>query len=343
MSETLEDYSKFVPLDRTELETGYVEKFSQTAATFSQKTAVKDDRHEFTYLQVKNVANHAANEIQEIVDHQQQPIGLLIGHNCSMVFAMLAVLKSRNYFIVMDPVLSRERLSFMLEDTGVKLIITDSEHSTLAENFTQPNQVPFFSIDECDPNLNTPNVIPQSSPDDLFQILYTSGSTGYPKGVIYSNRMLARSIANKINSHQLDSTSRSSLITLFSFGGAFTTQLGSLLRGGTTFLYDFRKKGLLDIKDWIKSEKITHFQATGTVFRQFLETLSEDDFFPSIKLFSIGGEKLYPNDLPTIKKHLSPDCVFGFGLASSETHSISYLRIPAKELPEWDHVPVGYP
>lgn len=343
MPELLPDTPQFKSTNYQAILTGFMQIFSDTVAAYPEKIAVTGEGYQYTYTEVSNISNQAAQHIQTILGSQPKAVGLMIGHNPSMANAMLGGIKSGHYSFIMDPSFPEERQRFLLQDTDAKLIIADAAHTHLAERFAKLQDIPFVVIDHLDPGLSVPDIKPQLDPDKLFQILYTSGSTGEPKGVLYNHRIFARSIAIKINSHQLGPDSRSGLPTLFSFGGAYSTLLGSLLTGGTTYFYDFRSRGLLEIKDWINKEKITHFQITGTVYRQFLDTLSESDTFPSLKLFRIGGEKIYPNDLSAIQKHLLPNCVFAFGLACSETHSIASHRLQNHQIPDWNLVPVGFP
>jgi amino acid adenylation domain-containing protein len=330
-------------VDRYKLETDLFSMLDRVVETYPEKIAVKSGVRSLKFQELSSISNQAAKQISQIIEKDQQAIGLFLGHNVSIAPAILAVLKSRNYFVFMDTFLPAERHDFIVSDTGLKLIISDEAHINQAEKIAVQHGIPFFSIDQFDPGQEAWDIRPQTKPEDITQILYTSGSTGQPKGVIYSQRVLARFISTKINGNQLNPDCRSSLVTLFSFGGAHTTLLGSLLTGGTAIFFDFRNENLRNLKAWINTEKITHFQTTGTVFRQFLETLSEGDFFPTVELLRIGGEKTFPSDLTSIARHLPPKCDFGLGLASSETGSMSFFRFSSSVIPDWDAVPVGYP
>jgi amino acid adenylation domain-containing protein len=329
--------------DRYALETQYLTEFDQAVDQFAALPALRDAEQGFSFRQVGNLADQIAALIQN--DHRlhQHPIGLLIGHRISMIPAMLGVLKSVNHFYVMDPSLPEHSLEFMLAETGSGLILADKNSRDLAGKLSRKHQIPWVCIEDLDPDHAAPRISPPIKADHISQINFTSGSTGQPKGVLYTNRVMTRSLATKLNRETLDSGKRHSFLTLFSFGSPITTILASIFTGGEIILYDFRKQGLNDLKGWINREQITNFKITGTVFRQFLGTLTPDDRFPSLQFMRIGGEKLYPTDLAAIKKHVNPDCLFNIGLSTTETITIASANYRFDQLPDWEIVPVGFP
>lgn len=97
----------------------------------------------------------------------QEMGGIVMSHGAEMVAAMLAVLKSGAAYVPAEPSLPRERIDYMMERAGVRLVITDDFCRNLRECETQADR---------------------SEPDGLAYVLYTSGTSGRPKGVMVENR-----------------------------------------------------------------------------------------------------------------------------------------------------------
>lgn len=101
---------------------------------------------------------------------RQKCIGIVMSHGANMIAAMLAVLKSGAAYVPAEPTLPPDRIKYMMKDAGVELVITDC----YVENLSP------CSISEAD-------IPDRSCPDGVAYVLYTSGTTGKPKGVIIEN------------------------------------------------------------------------------------------------------------------------------------------------------------
>ena len=128
---------------------------------------------------------------------------------------MFGVLKCGNAYVPLDPVYPRERLAYFLRDSGATVVLTDRANLALAEELAGRYGVQVIPVAEL--STETPDVEPVEqvvSADSLAYILYTSGSTGEPKGVMQNHRNVLHFIRCYTNNLHMASTDRLSLFFL---------------------------------------------------------------------------------------------------------------------------------
>src|SRR5206468_7232256 len=113
-------------------------------------------------------------------------------------------------------------------------------------------------------------------PGAYTYILYTSGSTGQPKGVLQTHRNLLHFISCYTQGVGIRAGDRLSLLYSFSFSASLMDIYGGLLNGATVYHYDLRKRGLDDLPEWLRRNRITVYHSVPTVFRHLMEGLTDD-------------------------------------------------------------------
>ena len=154
---------------------------SQARRTPDAVALIFDDQH-MTYRELDERSNQLAHYLRSLGVGPDTLVGICIERSCDMVVGLLAILKAGAAYLPLDPALPRERLRFMLQDSGTPLLIT--QHSLVA------GLPPFAGKIVCldarhDAVSQQPEDCPSPSarPIDLAYVIYTSGSTGQPKGV----------------------------------------------------------------------------------------------------------------------------------------------------------------
>jgi len=162
-----------------------VQVFEETAAHHASSIAVAGGGVSLTYQELNERANALANFLREQGVGQDTRVGLCADRTPDMVVGVLAVLKAGGAYVPIDPAYPQDRISYMIEDSGIQLLLTQSH---LTDRL--PQNTPRFLLDSEFAQLAefaTDNLELPIRADDLVYVIYTSGSTGRPKGVLITH------------------------------------------------------------------------------------------------------------------------------------------------------------
>ncbi|OPX42337.1 linear gramicidin synthase subunit B [Ruminiclostridium hungatei] len=275
----------------------------------------------------------------------QQTVALLLEHDVEMVAGILGVLKSGNIFVTMDSSYPEERLAYILEDTGSRIILTDDANQALAYSVRDKVSpgIRVLNMKELQHAGSSENLPVMGRPEALAYIMYTSGSSGHPKGVMQSNRNVLHYIMNYTNGTQISRQDRLSLIPSFSFSAAMMDTFAALLNGAALCLFNFREKGPAELGKWLVNEAISVYHSVPTVFRQLMAAVTADMSFPALRLIDFGGEAVSSADVQLYKKYCPDSCILVNGLGATELNVIRQYCINKETDISGKLVPVGYP
>ena len=163
------------------------ERFEQQVRAHANRQAIRWTSGHYNYAELNATANRLAQVILSRREASAEPIALLFDHGGDAIAAMLGVLKAAACYVVLDPGYPRERLTYMLNDSGASIIVASGGNLELARGLAgdRVEVIPFDSADARYSDAN-PGLYPR--PDDLALLIYTSGSTGQPKAVMHSHQ-----------------------------------------------------------------------------------------------------------------------------------------------------------
>ncbi|WP_248796628.1 amino acid adenylation domain-containing protein [Pseudomonas sp. MWU13-2105] len=151
------------------------------------------DGQQLSYRQLNGRANQLAHRLRERGVGPDVLVGIAAERSLEMVIGLLAILKAGGAYVPLDPEYPRERLAYMIEDSGIELLLTQRH---LLETLPIPEHVQCLCLDVAEPVAacedNPRNL---TLPDHLAYVIYTSGSTGRPKGAGNSHRALYNRLA----------------------------------------------------------------------------------------------------------------------------------------------------
>jgi len=162
--------------------------FEVQAGRVPDGVAVRFGGDVLTYADLNSRANRLAHYLRGRGVGRGSITGICVPRSLTMVTALLAVLKSGSAYVPLDPTYPRERLDFMLKDSGVKLVLTLSSLNRVFAG----SAAEFVHLDQSTgawDGESADDPEPCTGPEDLAYILYTSGSTGTPKGVAIPHRV----------------------------------------------------------------------------------------------------------------------------------------------------------
>ncbi len=331
----------FVEFAKEEIEQSIPERFEKIVRLYSDRLAVKDRHHSLTYEELNNAANRLTHAIIAQRRSDAEPIALLLEHGVPMITAILGTLKAGKIYVPLDPSHPPARLTAIVEDSQTALIVTNYKNLRLADELSH-NKIKLINIDAIvnqffDENLRLP-----LSPDASAYILYTSGSTGQPKGVLQNHRNVLHDCMSYTNNLHICAADRVGLLASCAVGASVHYLYGALLNGATLYPLDIREEGLSRLAAWLIQEKITFFQLSANVFRYFLKTLTGAEEFLDLRLIALGSARVTSKDVELYRQHFSPTCVLLNRLSTTESNTIRWHFIDKVLQISGDTLPVGY-
>ncbi|HEX4621743.1 MAG TPA: AMP-binding protein, partial [Myxococcaceae bacterium] len=168
--------------------------------------------------------------------------------------------------------------------------------------------------------------LPVVTPDRLAYLLYTSGSTGIPKGVSQSHRNVMHFSSVYARSLKLTPEDRLTLVASFAVDAAVMDIFGALLHVAALSIVDVRAVGLAGLRDRLVSDRITVFHSTPTLFRHLVQELPAGAKLGALRRVVLGGEEVNRSDVEAFREKFPPACrmVNGYGPTES-TVSLQYF------------------
>jgi amino acid adenylation domain-containing protein len=330
----------FVEFPIEDVETSIPARFEKIVQKYPDRLAVKTQEKALTYAELNSVANGIARAILERRGNEAEPVALLFRKGAEQVASILGVLKAGKFFVLLDPSFPRARIKAMFKDSLAQLIVTDQENSLLATAVASGRcqLLEFDSIDCGNSNEDPRQLI---APDDLACVLYTSGTTGQPKGVMQNHRHLLHCMMIRTNAFKIGEHDRLSLLASGTTSALMIT-FNALLNGSALLPFDVQREGATRLASWLMQEKISVCLISAPLFRSLCETLLETQGFSDLRVIRLTSESVRMTDVDLYKKHFFTNCLLATALSSTETGPLrKYLIDHASDIPG-DQVPVGY-
>ena len=299
----------------------------QVEATPDQLAIVYQDNR-YTYQEADRISECLAARIKAAGLGRDQVVSILIGRNQWMALAPLGVAKAGCAYQPLDPAYPQERLRYMIDDTKASLLIADEELLPLLGDITIP--ILLTKDIEILPPVEQP--LEDPDPTGLVMLVYTSGTTGQPKGVMQEQRNVASACVAFAKYLGMTVGSRVANYASFGFVPTVVETWGALSVGATLHILDNAERFDVErLKDYIRQERITHLFMTTMMAYQFAGSMDDDT---TLQVLSCGGEKLPPLTPP---KHIRMVNFYG----SSECTSISAHDITEREVQPILGTPLG--
>ncbi|EJL22783.1 edeine biosynthesis hybrid PKS-NRPS EdeI [Brevibacillus sp. BC25] len=266
-----------------------VQLFEEVAVKQPNALAVTCGDEKVTYAELNKRANQVARLIKQHDVTADTCVGLLTNRSVEMMVGLLAILKAGAAFVPIDPHYPEERISYVLENSMTRLVLT---HDSLAEK--QWGSVVRVDVNDTRMEMeDDSNLPPQATPSDLAYVIYTSGSTGKPKGVMVEHGNLM-SFCSGIGEHiDFASADKMLAVTTISFDIFLLETIVPLAKGMTVVIATEQQQADPQVlKELILQEEITFLQLTPSRLQLMLEEKSNSHALDCLKAILLGGEAL---------------------------------------------------
>ncbi|MBD0258653.1 MAG: amino acid adenylation domain-containing protein, partial [Cytophagales bacterium] len=289
-----------------------------------------------TYRQLNERANRLAHFLRSRYQvRPDDPVGIMLEKSDAMIVAVLGVLKAGAAYVPIDPKYPQSHINFIIEDTRVVAVITEASVRSRYDLAPSPKYLDLAAAAAEGNDANPPDV---NSARDLAYIMYTSGSTGLPKGVMVEHRSVVRLVRNT-NYVTLTDTHRVLMTGSLSFDASTFEIWGALLNGGQLHVAAYET--LLDVASFkaiLLGSRIDAIFLTAAWYNQLVD--ADVDMFASLQYLLVGGDKLSVAHINKVRRaHPRVKVLNGYGPTENTTFSI----VHAIEATYEHSIPLGRP
>ncbi|MGK8637330.1 MULTISPECIES: pyoverdine non-ribosomal peptide synthetase PvdD [Pseudomonas] len=321
------------------------QRFEEQARQRPQAVALILDEQRLSYGELNARANRLAHCLIARGVGADVPVGLALERSLDMLVGLLAILKAGGAYLPLDPAAPEERLAHILDDSGVRLLLTQGH---LLEHLPRQAGVEVLAIDglvldgyaESGP-------LPTLSADNLAYVIYTSGSTGKPKGTLLTHRNALRLFSATEAWFGFDERDVWTLFHSYAFDFSVWEIFGALLYGGRLVIVpQWVSRSPEDFYRLLCREGVTVLNQTPSAFKQLMAVACSADMAtqqPALRYVIFGGEAL---DLQSLRPWFQrfgdrqPQLVNMYGITETTVH-VTYRPVSEADLEGGLVSPIG--
>lgn len=319
-----------------------VRRFEQQVEHCPQRIAIKTTTNAVTYTELNTAVNKLARRLLSVSHADSNPVPILVSSREKRIVALLAVLKAGKAWVPLDPDHPGDRLNIILTDIHACFGIIDAASSAVADTLACKTLHWLNMDDVSDDQSYSVNLDLPIQGHDVANILYTSGSTGQPKGVMHSHNNVLNFVRTHTNSMHISEHDRILSLSSYVHMAGLTAIFRALLNGATLYPFDIKSEGFAKLVLWLEEECVTTYQSVPSVFRYFVRSLDTKGRLPCLRLIHLAGERLTSQDVALYKKWFLSPCLLLNNLGATEVSTYrSFFIDHATEIAD-DIVPAGY-
>ena len=315
------------------------ELFAGQSRSTPDAPAVVSDAHALTYAELNASANRLAGHLRSLGVGAETPVAVAMRRDVDLVTSLIAVLKIGAAFVPLDPDNPADRLAFMVRDSGAEVVLTHSAST----GGLPAGAATVLTLDTLGDRLSACSTEDPPEPVDPLgaaYVMYTSGSTGLPKGVVVTHAGIRNRVLWAVDRHRLGPADRLLQKTTIGFDAAMWEFLAPLVSGGAVVLAaDGVQRDAAAMVRAVVEQDITVLQVVPSMLRLLVE---EPGLAAcrSLRMIFCGGEALPARHCARAREILGVEVFNTFGMTECSIDVTAALYDPAEP---GEIVPAGTP
>ena len=272
--------------------------------------------------------------------HKKSFIALYLDRGIEQVISILAILKAGEAYVPIAVGHPSERVKHIVEDSGVRIILTQTAHlKTLQDFLENPHDIEFLLVDANDSfDQNSENLPIRTLANDIAYVIYTSGTTGQPKGVLQPHSNVMRLFTSTEEEFNFSSNDVWTMYHSYAFDFSVWEMWGALIYGGKLFLPTQQQaRNIPEFYALCLQHKVTVLNQTPTAFYQFLQIAEQNkqQSLTHLRYIILGGEALNLSYLKNWWKYvkensLQTQIINMYGITETTVH-VTLKRVSAND------------
>ncbi|MDA9983079.1 AMP-binding protein [Gammaproteobacteria bacterium] len=329
----------FNTFPQSNLDLSLAECFQVQAGKFPDRLAVGHASGNLTYRQLNCAANTVAGNVVAETRDRERPVATLFDSDPYMVTAILGVLKAGRCCIPLDPSNPETRNRLIFGEVRPDIIVTN-ERGMQSANTLAGNSARVLDVADLGGTPDGADSCTSLPPGAVAFVLFTSGSTGQPKGVMVTQRQLMHMVRYHSNTRRISSDERLIALTRCHHIGGIADMFRALLNGAVLYPYDLRTQSFNVLINSLIDDRITMIHCVPTIFRALVKLLPKEEQLPNLRLIHLGGEPVTRSDVELFKAQFSSGCKLVNNFGSSETGPLGQFFVDNQTRLEGEIVPV---
>ena len=319
-----------------------LELLEQSSKMYPDKIAFNDTKKRITYSELENAAKRVGSALTE-QDFSREPIAIYIEKSVDVIIAMMGIVYSGNVYTVIDTEMPKERIEKIFSTLNPAAIIADRAHYESALELCEETYLLDFSLTARINEEELRNIRSAQIDTDPLYILYTSGSTGVPKGTVINHKNVLAYSQWVVNTFGFNEKTVIGNQTPFYFSMSVTDIYATLRSGATLFIipkicFSFPIK----LSEFLNENRINTIYWVPSAF----------GIVANLKLFDIETPKylktvLFAGEVMPVKylnywiKHLGKSLLYANLFGPTETTDICAYYIVDRAFSDDETLPIG--
>lgn len=320
--------------------------FEEQVERTPDAVAVVFEDQQLTYRELNARANQLAHYLQRLGVKPEVLVGICVERSLEMVVGLLGILKAGGAYVPLDPAYPQERLTYILSDSQVLVLLTQQRLVSKLEQ----HKLPVVSLDaewQVISQQSQENPICEVQPENLAYVIYTSGSTGTPKGVLITHQALVNHTLAVAQAYHLQPSDRILQFASISFDVAAEELFPSLLSGSTVVIRPEQLLAFANFLQFLEQEKLTILNLPTAYWHEWVSYLTQKDVSlpPSLRLVIVGTEQALPEKLALWQKQVGSQVrwINAYGPTEATIGATLYEPAICQENQQFSRVPIGRP